>query len=87
VLASAGRYHGLNIGFADVSLRRNFVLASPKLRFRSLAYLLICLGRCGCVRLALPPARRFLQRFPRPRFIKAAWAWFVIHTFLAKRSL
>jgi hypothetical protein len=33
VLASAGRYHGLNIGFADVSLRRNFVLASPKLRF------------------------------------------------------
>jgi hypothetical protein len=35
-----GRYCGLNIGFADVSLRRNFVLASPKLRFRSLAYLL-----------------------------------------------
>jgi hypothetical protein len=33
VLASAGRYCGLNIGFADVSLRRNFVLASPKLRF------------------------------------------------------
>jgi hypothetical protein len=40
VLASAGRYHDLNIGFADVSLRQNFVLASPKLRFRSLAYLL-----------------------------------------------